>query len=308
MAFDLNSLSSFVNEYADDIKLRATLGGTSLSLFGSKYDASNVGVVKVPKLSVSAVRQNGMNCTNAPSGTTTIAQASVTTCALDYFEELCPANLRGYFPSQVMTSNLLDSELPYEGQIVMGWADEVMADREELAWMGDVASGDCANGLIKQLSTDATRLHVSGYTILTINNIDEAIDAIIGALPGAVKMGNDQVYVFLSSSNFFLYQSAMVNSFGTLAVNNAPQPNANASVYTMPYLKLPKIKLVAVQALDDTDYIVAGAASNFILAGNGAETTNFDAGLSQYKDKQWLRFKAIQGVGYFFGDQIATNF
>lgn len=308
MALSVTNISAFTKEYAEQIALRATLGGTSLSLFGTRFDAPQIGTIKVPYAEITAIRQQ-INCTNSPTGTTALKQVSIVTCGLDYFTDFCPNTLRSYFPSEVMSNNPLDSNLPYEGQIVMGWADQVMADRESLAWLGQTSAGDCANGLWKTLTGDTTRNYIgTGYTSLTVTTIDDAVDAIVAALPGAVKMGNDQVYIFLSNTNFFLYQSAMVNAFGALAVANAPQPNANGSVYTMPYLKLPKIKLVAVQGLEGTSHIIAGASKNFILVGGSPSETPFKSGLDQYEKKVWLDFETIQGVGYYFGDQIATNF
>lgn len=311
MSLNVSAISAFTKEHAEEIALRATLGGTSLSLFGTRFDAPSIGTIKVPYLEVTPIRQS-ISCTSDPTGTTAVKQVSVTTCGLEYFTDFCPNTLRSYFPSEIMSNNPLDNNLPYEGQIVMGWADQIMVDREKLAWTGSTAAGDCANGIFITLSADTARnttiSTTTAYSAITISNVDDAVDAIVALLPGAVKMGNDQVYIFLSNTNFYLYQSAMVNAFGALAVANAPQPNANGSVYTMPYLKLPKIKLVAVQALENTPYIIAGASKNFILLGGNTSETPFKSGNDQYDRKVWMNFETIQGVGFYFANEMACNF
>jgi hypothetical protein len=68
------------------------------------------------------------------------------------------------------------------------------------------------------------------------------------------------------------------------------------------------IYFIAVQALDGKNAIIAGASKNFILLNGAPSDTPLTSGEDQYKRKVWMNFETIQGVSYYFGNQMACNF
>lgn len=290
------NISAYVDEKADDIKAQLSLGGQSLQFF-NVIPVNNEGSIKVPRFTVSVVE--GSNCTETPTGATTMYQRTITVNHKTYLTDICKDNFRQYFPVQIMNSDLTDkNNIPYGEKIIKSWSDAIEVKKELAAW----------TAIYSVLSADTARNILTSYTGVTItsSNVDEIIDGIYAGLPATVTASIQQKFIFMSYSAFVKLKQNYHTAYGTLSQGNVGNTTPNTIEYPVDNSTI----IVGVKAFDSlsmTNYVIAIAQDNTIYATN-PEGTVMESGLTPRNSGIFLRFENLQGFGYHDASEISVNF
>jgi len=241
-AYDVATIGSYVDQVGGELLSKALIGGTT-----ARYANVRLGIKGTQALNLlnsTALFQDG-TCGWQPTGsTTTFTQANITTCPEKYNEALCYKDLYDTYQSMLMAPGQTSESVPFEQQIADLKVKQIQQRIEQQLWQATTGSS-CFNGFKTLISTGTTGVaNSSGVTFSssasygTSGNPITEVDKLINVLDDNA-MSREDLVVFMSYSNFRLYNQALVkanffqNYIGTTNVTNnmsAIHPSTNVKV------------------------------------------------------------------------------
>jgi len=242
-SYVVSSITGFTDQSSTDIIAKALIGATTPANTTIKLGIRGSQAVQL--LNSAPSFQTGACGWNA-SGTTTFTQVTLASQHEKVNEELCYQQLWDTYQSLLLPAGQDPETVPFLESIIDLKVKQIQQRIEQKLWLAQTASGDTFNGFNYLISTGQTSVtaSVSGTTFSSTaaygsagNPITE-VDKLISALSDDALVFDDLV-VFMSYSNFRLYNQALVkanffqNYIGTTNVTNnmsAVHPSTNVKV------------------------------------------------------------------------------
>ena len=269
MALDLSALTNYVEENAQQLTAAAIFSAKTASLIEAKGNVQ-VGIKSAETINVlttDAVFQAGGTCGFSSSGTTTITQRQITVGKIKVQEAICPKTFEAKYTQKALRVGSTYDYMAYATDFTNQKVQRIGAALETAIWQGDTASGTAnlnkfmgfatiINALGFGGSGDPINGNTSALTTLTKSNVRQAVDEIFQAIPAAL-LDKDDFVIFCGNDTFREYVVAL--------------RDANLYHYTVDAANMEivvagtNIKLIGVNGLNGTDYMVGICMSNMYL-------------------------------------------
>jgi len=254
----VSSITGFTDQSSQEIVAKALIGATTPQNVTVKLGVR--GTQQIQLLNSAPSFQSGACGWNA-SGSTTFTQVSLASQHEKLNEELCYQQLWDTYQSLLLPPGQDPQTVPFLDSIISIKTKQIQDRIEDKLWNAEVASGDTFNGFSYLISSGQTSVAVSasGTTFSPTaaygsngNPITE-VDKLISALSDDA-LSFDSLVVFMSYSNFRLYNQALVkanffqNYIGTTNVTgnmSAIHPSTN-------------VKVLPTKGLAGSDQVVIG--------------------------------------------------
>lgn len=307
MAFDVSTLTPYVNETAEALIAKAVATGKTIDLVtvqpGIKYKET------VNILDNTITVQDG-DCGFTPYGDVNIKQREIEVYPLKINDELCEQDLEKYFLGMKMSAGTPKTE-ELGAILADSYVKEVQKYNELNIWKGKLTTPTYGKieGFISILGSEATRVtptlgtpdEMPGpFTSSTIINV---VNQMVASIPEEILDRTD-LKLFLSMANFNLYTSALrtANQYITPAVG------ANGTNFTY-YVPGTNVELVATYGLTGTDYMVLTYAKNLIVGTDLLnENEKFDISYNPYTYKVQVAIFWKLGTQVQFPEFCVCNF
>jgi hypothetical protein len=241
-SYVVSSITGFTDQSSQEIVAKALIGATTPANTTIKLGIR--GTQQVQLLNSAPSFQSGA-CGWDASGTTTFTQVSLASQHEKVNEELCFQQLWDTYQSLLLPPGQDPETVPFLNQIIDLKVKQIQQRIEQKLWSATTAGGDSFNGFNYLIATGQTSVaNSSGATFsssaaygVSGNPITE-VDKLISALSDDA-LAFDDLVVFMSYSNFRLYNQALVkanffqNYIGTTNVTNnmsAVHPSTNVKV------------------------------------------------------------------------------
>ena len=242
-SYVVSSITGFTDQTSTDIIAKALIGATTPANTTVKLGIRGVQAVQL--LNSAPAFQTGACGWNA-SGTTTFSQVTLASQHEKLNEELCYQQLWDTYQSLLLPAGQDPETVPFLDSIISLKTKQIQQRIEQKLWSATTAGGDSFNGFNYLIATGQTSVAASatGTTFSstaaygTNGNPITEVDKLISALSDDALVFDDLV-VFMSYSNFRLYNQALVkanffqNYIGTTNVTNnmsAVHPSTNVKV------------------------------------------------------------------------------
>ena len=269
MALDLSALTNYVEENAQQLTAAAIFSAKTASLIEAKGNVQ-VGIKSAETINVlttDAVFQAGGTCGFNSSGTTSITQRQITVGKIKVQEAICPKTFEAKYTQKALRVGSTYDYMAYATDFTNQKVQRIGAALETAIWQGDTASGTAnlnkfmgfatiINALGFGGSGDPINGNTSALTTLTKSNVRQAVDEIFQAIPAAL-LDKDDFVIFCGNDTFREYVVAL--------------RDANLFHYTVDAANMEiivagtNIKLIGVNGLNGTDYMVGICMSNMYL-------------------------------------------
>jgi hypothetical protein len=241
-SYVVSSITGFTDQSSQEIVAKALIGATTPANTTIKLGIR--GTQQVQLLNSAPSFQSGA-CGWDASGTTTFTQVSLASQHEKVNEELCFQQLWDTYQSLLLPPGQDPETVPFLNQIIDLKVKQIQQRIETKLWSATTAGGDSFNGFNYLIATGQTSVANSSGTTFSAsaaygvsgNPITE-VDKLITALSDDA-LAFDDLVVFMSYSNFRLYNQALVkanffqNYIGTTNVTNnmsAVHPSTNVKV------------------------------------------------------------------------------
>jgi hypothetical protein len=305
MAFNVSSLTNYVNEQSTDLISRLYFEKTS-----SDYFTLQSGVKKTDALhllAVTAFPQDGSGCSPSASGSVVFTNRDITVGQITYFDGFCMKDLiPKYTQILLRAGNLETEEMAFEAEVADSIIKTIMEHNETADWQGDTASGDVFvnryDGLIKIIDAAGTAVagNTSAATSITSGasgNVDAIVNNICNARPAKVKSALNQV-LFVGQDTFDKYVDTL-NAKNLFNVDATSWANYSVSIPGK------NVTLVGVVGLDGTDRMFLGTSDNFFLGFDlQNDEEEFDMWYEKLEDKVYYRVKFKRGLQVAYPNEI----
>jgi hypothetical protein len=242
-SYVVSSITGFTDQSSTEIIAKALIGATTPANTTVKLGVR--GTQQIQLLNSAPSFQTGA-CGWDASGTTTFTQVSLASQHEKVNEELCFQQLWDTYQSLLLPPGQDPETVPFLDSIIDLKVKQIQQRIETKLWTALVASGDTFNGFNYLISTGQTSVaaSASGTTFSataaygTNGNPITEVDKLISALSDDA-LSFDDLVVFMSYSNFRLYNQALVkanffqNYIGTTNVTGnmtAIHPSTNVKV------------------------------------------------------------------------------
>jgi hypothetical protein len=241
-SYVVSSITGFTDQSSQEIVAKALIGATTPANTTIKLGIR--GTQQVQLLNSAPAFQTGA-CGWDASGTTTFTQVSLASQHEKVNEELCFQQLWDTYQSLLLPAGQDPETVPFLNQIIDLKVKQIQQRIEQKLWSATTAGGDSFNGFNYLISTGQTSVANSSGTTFsssaaygTSGNPITEVDKLISALSDDA-LAFDDLVVFMSYSNFRLYNQALVkanffqNYIGTTNVTNnmsAIHPSTNVKV------------------------------------------------------------------------------
>ena len=305
MAFNVSSLTNYVNEQSTDLISRLYFEKTS-----SDYFTLQSGVKKTDALhllAVTAFPQDGSGCSPSASGSVVFTNRDITVGQITYFDGFCMKDLiPKYTQILLRAGNAETEEMTFEAEIADSIIKTIMEHNETADWQGDTASGNVFinryDGLIKIIGAAGTAIagNTSAATSITSGasgNVDTIINNMCNARPAKVKSALNQV--------LFVGQDTFDKFVDTLNAKNLF--NVDATSWANYSVSIPgkNVTLVGVVGLDGTNRMFLGTSDNFFLGFDlQNDEEEFDMWYEKLEDKVYYRVKFKRGLQVAYPNEI----
>lgn len=254
----VSGLTDYVNNYKDELFIKATAGARSLELVeimpNVKYkDALNY-------LDSEVVLADGSVCGWNPQGSDVFSERFIETKAVKVEKEFCGKDFEKKAQNYQLLWEAGRETLPFEEKIAESNMNAIKEAVEVLVWQGNTGlsiDGWIAQASAETLVTDVT--WASGSTTIA------KVDAVVAAIPAkALAKG---VNIFMSMTDFRNYVAE------TNASCCANRPIIDAAAESIKYVGDSRISLVPVAGLEGTGKIIAATEDALVYATDieGAE-------------------------------------
>jgi hypothetical protein len=305
MAFNVSSLTNYVNEQSTDLISRLYFEKTS-----SDYFTLQSGVKKTDALhllAVTAFPQDGSGCSPTASGSVVFTNRDITVGQITYFDGFCMKDLIPKYTQILLRAGNAETEdMTFEAEVADSIIKTIMEHNETADWQGDTASGNVFinryDGLIKIIGAAGTAIagNTSAATSITSGasgNVDTIINNICNARPAKVKSALNQV--------LFVGQDTFDKFVDTLNAKNLF--NVDATSWANYSVSIPgkNVTLVGVVGLDGTNRMFLGTSDNFFLGFDlQNDEEEFDMWYEKLEDKVYYRVKFKRGLQVAYPNEI----
>jgi hypothetical protein len=269
MALDLSALTNYVKENELQLTSAAIFSAKTASLIEARGNVQ-VGIKSAETVNImttDAVFQTGGTCGFNSSGTTTITQRTLTVGKIKIQESICPATFEAKYTQKALREGSTYDYMAYATEYSAQKIQRIGAALETALWQGNTASSD---GQLNKFQGIATIINALGFggagdpingnaaqvTTLTSSNVIAAVDAVFAALPAAL-LDKDDVVIFCGNDTFREYVIALRDA----NLYHYPVDAANMELI----VPGTAIKLIGVNGLNGTDYLVGLSMSNLYL-------------------------------------------
>lgn len=304
MALDLSALTNYVEENAQQLTAAAIFSAKTASLIEAKGNVQ-VGIKSAETINVlttDAVFQAGGTCGFNSSGTTSITQRQITVGKIKVQEAICPKTFEAKYTQKALRVGSTYDYMAYATDFTNQKIQRIGAALETAIWQGDTASGTAnlnkfmgfgtiINALGFGGSGDPINGNTSALTTLTKANVRQAVDEIFQAIPAAL-LDKDDFVIFCGNDTFREY---------VVALREANLFHYSVDAANMEIIVAgTNIKLIGVNGLNGTDYMVGICMSNMYLGTDMLnEQDKFE--LFHAKEADEMRF----AVEFKLGCQVA---
>lgn len=307
MAYNVGGITAYVNSKGELIS-KTVLGADTIA---------NGGVTIIPGIKYkerltfldNAVYLQAESCgwTSGGSGTTTLTERDVTVVPLKNQMELCPSDLEKYTLNLKMKAGY-NTSIPEEGLWIENYVKNIASANETMLWANAAASTTACEGWLHSTLADSevndvTTAYLSTSGTSTSSTYWLGVLALMyNALPVKYQAASD-LTLFIGKELYQRFINAMV-------VNNLYHVSPTDLVSGSIDLRIVgyNIKMVPVNGLNSTDYILLTPASNLVvgvdLQGED-EKVNIRYDESQEIVKASVHYKI--GTSYYFGDAIVLG-
>jgi hypothetical protein len=269
MALDLSALTNYVKENELQLTSAAIFSAKTASLIEARGNVQ-VGIKSAETVNImttDAVFQTGGTCGFNSSGTTTITQRTLTVGKIKIQESICPATFEAKYTQKALREGSTYDYMAYANEYTAQKVQRIGAALETALWQGNTASSD---GQLNKFQGIATIINALGFggagdpingnaaqqTTLTSSNVIAAVDAVFASLPAEI-LDKDDVVIFCGNDTFREYVIAL----RTANLFHYPVDAANMELI----VPGTAIKLIGVNGLNGTDYLVGLSMSNLYL-------------------------------------------
>lgn len=241
-SYVVSSITGFTDQSSTEIIAKALIGATTPANTTVKLGIR--GTQQIQLLNSAPSFQTGECGWNA-SGTTTFTQVSLASQHERINEELCFQQLWDTYQSLLLPPGQDPETVPFLDGIIDLKVKQIQQRIEQKLWLATTAGGDAFNGFNTLIATGQTSVANSTGTTFsstvgygTAGNPITEVDKLISVLSDDALVFDDLV-VFMSYSNFRLYNQALVkanffqNYIGTTNVTSnmsAIHPSTNVKV------------------------------------------------------------------------------
>lgn len=287
---DLTSLPQYVEQNKIPLVKKAVLGAKSASLFNVQTDIKGSATINL--LGVTPSLQAG-GCGWNDAGTAKVTQRTINTKFLKVNQSFCDKDFLNYYANYAVKVGVGKESLPFEEYFTSSIVDSVKELVEKMIWQGK----DTANefkGLLPILSGESE--------VITVEPAEgastyDAIKAVYAAIPEEIL---DKAVIFVGADTYrsFIMEMVEKNFYHYSA------DGADSKEFTLPATTT---KVIAVNGLNSSKKIVAGAADNFYL---GCDMLNdmevFDLWYSKDNREYRLAIQFNAGVEVAFPSEVVV--
>lgn len=249
MAFDINALPAYVEQNKLPLVAEAVLKGKSVSLFNLQTGVKTVATINV--INTNPTLQDG-GCGWNADGDVVFTQRNIETGLVKVNMSFCNKNLLAAYTQYAVKAGLEDETVAFEEYFTAQIIDKVKAAIEKSVWQGDKASSDDnlnkIDGLIKILGAESTVVKPS------VAEGASAFDKVKAAYMAIPEKVLDKAVIFVGADTFRAYAQELVEKN---LYHYAPTGTEEM------YVAGTNTKLIALNGLNGTGVIVAGAPENF---------------------------------------------
>lgn len=241
----VTGLTDYVNVHRDELLAKATAGSKTLRyvdvLPNIKYKDS------IPYLDSTVVLADGSTCSWDPDGADVFSERFIETHAVKVNKEWCWKEFEKKFANYLLNweAGREPENLPFEQKIADTNMGKVQEEVEIMLWSGNTAIG--VTGFIADVNAEGEK--VTGVS--SSSSAEDIINAVVAKCQAnkAIKKGFN---IFMSHELFTAYINAQN------AVCCANRQIIDAAVEELVYAGDSRIKLIPVEGLDGSRYVIAG--------------------------------------------------
>lgn len=306
MSFTVSSLTAYVDQNSTDLISRLYFEKRSSDYFSKQSGVKQTQALQL--LAVTAIPQDGSDCTVTASGDVTFTQRNITVKPITYFDTFCIKTLIGKWTQTQLAagSNAETETMPFEEQITGTILKRIQEVDEVQDWLGDTANGSVYlnkyDGLIKIIDAAAGVIEGNTESVTSITsggsgNATDVINDMINARSKEMKTKEGQV-LFCGYDVFDKYVD-------TLRAKNLF--NVDATSWENYSMKVPgkNVTLVGVAGLDGTNRMFLGTTENFFLGFDlEGDEEQFKLWYSEDDDLVKYRVKYKRGLQVAYPTEI----
>jgi len=218
-------------------------------------------------MTTDAVFQSGGSCGFNSSGTTAITQRTITVGKIRVQEAICPATFEAKYTQKALRVGSTYDYMAYATDYTNQKIQRIGAALETAIWQGNTASSDAQLNKFQGFATiinalgfggagDPINGNVSALTTLTKANVITAVDEMFVSIPAAL-LDKDDFVIFCGNDTFREYVLALREA----NYYHYPVDAANMELI----IPGTNVKLIGVNGLNATDYMVGVCMSNMYL-------------------------------------------
>jgi hypothetical protein len=258
-------------------------------------------------MTTDAVFQAGGTCGFNSSGTTTITQRTLTVGKIKIQESICPKTFEAKYTQKALREGSTYDYMAYASEYTAQKVQRIGAALETALWQGNTGSSDGQLNKFQGIATiinalgfggagDPINGNTSALTTLTKSNVQQAVDEIFAAIPAAL-LDKDDVVIFCGNDTFREYVLALRDS----NLYHYPVDAANMELI----VPGTAIKLIGVNGLNGTDYLMAISMSNLYLGTDMLnEQDRFELFYAKEADEMRFVVEFKLGVQVAFPDEV----
>lgn len=288
MAFNLEQLTSYVEENRLPLVKKAVLGGKTIGLINLQTDIKGSAAINL--IDVDPSLQEGGCGWNAEGGAT-LSQRVIATKLLKSNQAYCDKDFTSYWANYMVKVAAGKEVLPFEEYITDMTVSKINEGIEKMVWQGDSAKGAEFDGFLKVLGAEDEVIAATGADAAA------AIKAVYMAIPEAVI---DEAVIFVGADTFRAYVQSLVEK-------NYFHYDANAAAGEV-IIPGTNTKVISVNGLNGTKKIVAGKPSNFVY---GCDLLNdkeeFDFWYSKDNREYRLAVQFNAGVNVAYPNEVVLG-
>lgn len=287
MAFNLEQLTSYVEENRLPLIKKAVLGGKTIGLINLQTDIKGSAAINL--IDVDPSLQEGGCGWNAEGGAT-LSQRIINTKLLKSNQAYCDKDFVSYWNNYMVKVGAGKETMPFEEYITEVTISKINESVEKMVWNGDSSKGAEFDGFLKVLGAEEDVITAQGTGAMA------AIKAAYMALPEAII---DDAVMFVGADTMREYVQALIDK-------NYFHYDANAANGEV-IIPGTNTKVIAVNGLNGTKKIVAGKPSNFVY---GCDLLNdkeeFDFWYSKDNREYRLAVQFNGGVNVAYPNEVVV--
>ena len=314
MAFDVSTLTNYVDEQRLPLVARAVASGATLQM-GTQLWTGVKGETAVNKLGTDIFFQDASSCGFNASGDVKFTQRKLKPGHIKLDMEFCPKVLKNKWASTQLALGLAgNQELPFEQEIMNMIMDEVNAQVEKMLWRSNLSTGtgnlQYFDGFIHNIEDGSNYVdaNVAGafatpLSAFTQATMIEAIQRLAYHAPEGIQEKTD-TKMFVGLDKFNLLNANLLNqgtNFGNPSVNLV---TGNVKRMTWPGTD---IEIIGLTGLSGLNRVYVGSLANMFIGFDAAEDVNtLDVWYSKDDRKIYLTLEFTLSTQVAYQDEFAA--